>query len=154
MSTTTNLFHPPPTWTTQTSKLRNELPDVISSWISLGWSSGQHSLHDATCKRTFSLWLYGLNIRKYGCGSVPVPALHCQPPLFEARSASMSIFEKYCTDETLINGYNTRERTIRTRSPRRQSSMRSFVRYMATIILARLCIQPERHVVQAEYSRM
>ena len=29
-------------------------------------------------------------MRKYGCGSVPVLALHCQPPLFEARSPSMN----------------------------------------------------------------
>ncbi len=35
-------------------------------------------------------------MRKYGCGSVPVLALHCQPPLFEARSPSMNCCIKCC----------------------------------------------------------
>src|SRR6267142_7010311 len=35
-------------------------------------------------------------MRKYGCGSVPVLALHCQPPLLEARSPSMNCCMKCC----------------------------------------------------------
>ena len=54
-----------PTWTTQAPQLRNELPNIISSWVGLGecQSSALFVLHDV---HTFSLWLYGLNILKYG----------------------------------------------------------------------------------------
>ena len=38
----------------------------------------------------FALWLVGLNIRKYGWASQPELAAHCQPPLFDARSKSLS----------------------------------------------------------------
>ena len=34
------------------------------------------------------LWRSGLNTRKYGAASVPVEALHCQPPLLLAKSPS------------------------------------------------------------------
>ena len=44
---------------------------------------------------TFSLCETGLKILKYGCGSVPVLALHCHPPLFDARSPSISFSMKY-----------------------------------------------------------
>src|SRR5512136_1486751 len=65
----------------------------------------------------------GLNTLKYGAASVPVPAAHCQPPLFADGSPSTRYRMKYF-------------------SPLRQSISRSLVRKEAVIILARLCIQP------------
>ena len=34
----------------------------------------------------FSLWVYGLNILKYGTLSAPVEAAHCQEPIFAEES--------------------------------------------------------------------
>ena len=42
----------------------------------------------------FSLWLIGLKILNQGCESQPLDATHCQPPLFAARSKSLSFWAK------------------------------------------------------------
>ena len=65
----------------------------------------------------------GLKTRKYGAGSVPVPAVHCQPCWFDATSPST----RCCMNH---------------RAPRVQSTWRSFTRKLATIMRTRLCIQP------------
>ena len=65
----------------------------------------------------------GLKIRKKGAASAPDPATHCQLPTLFARSASTRVFQNQA-------------------SPRRQSIRRSLTRKEATIIRARLCIQP------------
>ena len=67
-----------------------------------------------TWKRTFKLWVYGLNILKYGQGSAPVLAHHCHPPLFEARSPSISFSMKYCHNSVNQNFY---QRTKDVKSP-------------------------------------
>ena len=46
-------------------------------------SSGTQCRMYSPSGSTFSLCDAGLKMRKYGCGSHPVDALHCQPPLFE-----------------------------------------------------------------------
>jgi len=54
---------------------------------------------------------------------MPLLALHCQPPLLAARSPST-------------------RRSMKARSPQRQSMIRSLTRKEATIMRQRLCIQP------------
>ena len=65
-----------------------------------------------------------MKIRNQGCGSVPVEAVHCQPPLFEATSPSVRW-------------------RMNSASPRRQSARRSLVRNEAAIIRARLWTYPD-----------
>jgi len=36
----------------------------------------------------FCPWVIGLKIRKYGAASAPLPAIHCQPAVLLALSAS------------------------------------------------------------------
>ena len=65
----------------------------------------------------------GLKTRKYGDASVPVPATHCHPWLFDATSPSIS-------------------RSRKCRAPTGHHTCRSLVRKEAVIIRTRLCIQP------------
>lgn len=62
LSTVVPLVNTLRTWTAQTAKLRNELSNVISSRVSLGWLSVSCLIQRGA--QTFSLWLYGLNILK------------------------------------------------------------------------------------------
>ena len=70
-----------------------------------------------------SACVVGLNTRKYGAASVPVPAAHCQPWLFDARSPS------------------TRWR-MKWRAPHCHGRWRSLTRKLATSMRTRLCIHP------------
>lgn len=92
---------------------------------------------------TFWLCVYGLNILKYGAGSTPVLALHCHPPLLDAKSPSINTSMKYCTIPHLRQHTACRNKcSSHTFSPNRQSIIRSFVKYMAAIIRPRLWIHP------------
>ena len=92
---------------------------------------------------TFWLWVYGLKILKYGAGSTPVLALHCQPPLLDARSPSIRTSMKcYTSSVQLQHSFKQNTYARLTFSPNRQSIIKSLVRYMAAIIRPRLCIQP------------
>ncbi|NBN97240.1 MAG: hypothetical protein EBV41_06395 [Actinobacteria bacterium] len=71
----------------------------------------------------FSACNAGLNTRKYGAASVPVPAVHCQPWLFEAMSPSTKCFMKNF-------------------APHCHGRCRSLTRKLATIMRTRLCIHP------------
>ena len=92
---------------------------------------------------TFWLWVYGLKILKYGAGSTPVLALHCQPPLLDARSPSIRTSMKCYTSSVQLQHSFKQDTDARlTFSPNRQSIIRSLVKYIAAIIRPRLCIQP------------
>ena len=86
-------------------------------------SSGTQRRMYAPSGSNFSDCAVGLNTRKYGAASVPVPAVHCQPWLFDARSPSTRWPRKW-------------------RAPHHHGRWRSLTRKLAVTIRTRLCIQP------------
>lgn len=81
-------------------------------------------------------------LTKYGCGSVPVLAVHCHPPLFAARSPSIKLSIKYFSPspghhQLLLPCY-----PANCESDLRQSIIKSLTRKQAATILTRFSIHP------------
>ena len=90
-------------------------------------NSGIHLFMYLPCGSNLIDCVSGFMILKYGAASVPVEALHCQPPLLEAISPSTRC-------------------SIKNFSPFCQSMSKFLLKNIATIILNLLCIQPVANI--------